>query len=128
MSDIILEAEQTETIRPDISHLITEDDTPVDNIFTEKQQRLLTSPLYDSWVGPGDGRKFVTFANVGLFYTTNRPAVVPDALLSLDAEQSAERERQRANEAEKSAELERQRADRLAAQLRALGVDPDASG
>lgn len=27
---------------PDISGLITEDDTPVDNIFSEKQQRMLT--------------------------------------------------------------------------------------
>ncbi len=31
---------------PDVSHLITEDDTPVDNLFSEKQQRLLTRPLY----------------------------------------------------------------------------------
>jgi Uma2 family endonuclease len=86
MTDTVLEVEQTEDIRPDVSHLITEDDTPVDNIFSEKQQRLLTSPLYDGWIGPGDERKFVAFANVGLFYATNRPAIVPDTLLSLDVE------------------------------------------
>ena len=33
---------------PDISALITEDDTPVDNLPSEKQQRLLTEPLYRS--------------------------------------------------------------------------------
>jgi hypothetical protein len=36
---------------PDTSHLITEDDTPVDKLFSEKQQRLLTEPLYSSWPG-----------------------------------------------------------------------------
>lgn len=86
MTDMILEGEQTETIRPDISHLVTEDDAPVDNIFSEKQQRLLTSPLYEGWLGLGDGRKFVAFADVGIFYATTRPAVVPDVLLSLDVE------------------------------------------
>jgi hypothetical protein len=86
MSDTVLEPEQIETTRPDVSHLITEDDTPVDNIFSEKQQRLLTNPLYDSWAGLGDGRKFVTYANVGLFYATNRPPIVPDTLLSIDVE------------------------------------------
>ena len=69
---------------PDISNLITEDDTPVDNLFSEKQMRLLAESLYTSWAGPGDGRPFVAMANVGLFYTTRAPALVPDVLLSLD--------------------------------------------
>ena len=30
-----------EPIRPDVSHLVTEDDEPVDNWFQERQQRLL---------------------------------------------------------------------------------------
>ena len=34
---------------PDISGIITEDDEPVDNIFSEKQQRLLTESLNSSW-------------------------------------------------------------------------------
>ena len=71
---------------PDIDHLITEDDEPVDNIFSEKQQRLLTEPLYTSWQGPGEGRTFVAMANVGVFYIAKNPAIVPDALLSLDVE------------------------------------------
>ncbi len=35
--------------RPDLSHLITEDDEPVDNWFQERQQRLLPESLYASW-------------------------------------------------------------------------------
>jgi len=68
---------------PDVEHLVTEDDTPVDNIFSEKQQRLLTESLYSSWAGPGEGRPFLALANVGLFYVVGQPPLVPDALLSL---------------------------------------------
>lgn len=71
---------------PDTSHLITEDDVPVDNLFSEKQQRLLTEPLYSSWAGPGEERRFLVAANVGVFYSVHRPAVVPDVFLSLDVE------------------------------------------
>jgi Uma2 family endonuclease len=69
---------------PDMSGLITEDDTPMDNLYTEKQQRLLTEPLYSSWSGPGEGRPFVAMANVGLFSTLHTPPLVPDTLLGLD--------------------------------------------
>ena len=71
---------------PDISQLITEDDTPVDNILTEKQQRLLTEPLYSAWAGPGADRNFVVLANVGVFYLARNPAIVPDVLFSADVE------------------------------------------
>lgn len=71
-------------LHPDVDHLVTEDDTPVDNIFSEKQQRLLAEALHSSWPGPGEGRPFVAMANVGLFYTNRLPAVVADFLLSLD--------------------------------------------
>ncbi len=73
-------------ITPDISDLITEDDTPVDNLPSEKQQRLLTEPLYSSWAGPGQGRSFLAAANVGVFYMVRNPAIVPDMFLSLDVE------------------------------------------
>ena len=69
-------------LRPNMDHIVTEDDTPVDNIFSEKQQRLLAEPLYSSWRGRGDGEPFVALANVGLFYGINTPPVVPDMLLS----------------------------------------------
>ncbi len=66
---------------PDISHIETEDDTPVDNIFSEKQQRLLAGSLNASW---SPGRPFVAFANVGIFYGLHISPVVPDMFLSLD--------------------------------------------
>jgi hypothetical protein len=76
---------------PVVDQIVTEDDTPVDNVFSEKQQRLLTEPLFASWMAP-DGapargsRPFVAMANVGLFYAINRPPLVPDVLLSMDVE------------------------------------------
>jgi hypothetical protein len=69
---------------PNIDHLVTEDDTPVDNIYSERQQRLLTEPLYSSWAGPGPDRPFLALANVGLFQGVNKPPIVPDMMLSLD--------------------------------------------
>ncbi|MBK7200216.1 MAG: Uma2 family endonuclease [Anaerolineae bacterium] len=69
---------------PKIDHIITEDDEPVDNIFSEKQQRLLTESLYTSWAGPGEGRPFLAAANVGLFFSPNQPPLVPDVMLAVD--------------------------------------------
>jgi len=77
-------------LNPVVDHLVTEDDAPVDNIFSEKQQRLLTEPLYSSWTGPGAQRSFVAMSNVGLFYAVRRPPLVPDVLLSLDVELPAD--------------------------------------
>ena len=68
----------------DLNEIITEDDTPVDNLPSEKQQRLLTEPLYSSWTGPGQGRTFLAAANVGVFAETGIPAIVPDVFISLD--------------------------------------------
>jgi Uma2 family endonuclease len=68
---------------PDISHIITEDDTPVDNIFSERQQRFLTQTLNSTWK---PGRPFVALSNVGVFYGLHKPPIVPDMLLSLDVE------------------------------------------
>lgn len=50
---------------PDISHIITENDTPVDNFQSEKQQRLLVEPLYSSKVLPPP---FIAAGLVGVFY------------------------------------------------------------
>jgi len=71
---------------PNVDALVTEDDTPVDNFFSAKQQRLLVEPLYSSWAGPGDGRPFLADANVGVFYSVRQPPLVPDAFLSLDVQ------------------------------------------
>ena len=59
-------------IAPNIDHIVTEDDTPVDNIFSEKQQRLLTESLYRSWPGPGAERVFMVAANVGVYAAVAR--------------------------------------------------------
>ncbi len=75
-----------------VENLITEDDEPVDNIPSAKQQRLLVTPLYDNWTpppseeAPGEKRKFLADANVGVFRTPYDPPVVPDMFLSLDVE------------------------------------------
>jgi Uma2 family endonuclease len=83
------------TVLPDLHPVVpadvrtdfkTEDDTPVDNVYSEKQQRLLTEPLYSSWRGPDGTGKFVAMANAGLFYTDAKPAIVPDALFSVGVE------------------------------------------
>lgn len=71
---------------PDISHLVIEDDEPVDNIYSEKQQALLTDCLFSSWEREGP---FVALTDVGLFYALKEPAYVPDFLLSLDVEHPA---------------------------------------
>ncbi len=73
-------------LHPNIDHIVTEDDKPVDNIFSEKQQRLLTEPLYSCWSGPEGKRRFIALANVGLFFAIRQPPYVPDMLLSLDVE------------------------------------------
>ena len=69
---------------PNLDAIVTEDDTPVENIFSEKQQRLLVESLYSAWAGPGEGRPFLALANVGLFYAVHQPPLVPDVLVSLD--------------------------------------------
>jgi Uma2 family endonuclease len=68
---------------PDISHIITEDDTPVDNILSERQQRLLTQSLHSSWK---PNKPFIALANVGLFYALRKPPLVPDMLLAVDVD------------------------------------------
>lgn len=64
----------------DISDLAIEDDTPVDNLQSEKQQRLLVEPLYSSKPLP---LPFLAAANVGLFYKLKGDPIVPDVMLSL---------------------------------------------
>jgi Uma2 family endonuclease len=77
------EGEADESLAPDVSGLITEDDTPVDNVFSEKQMRLLTEPLHSSWTPPDGGRYFLA-ANVGVFAMAVNDPLVPDVFLSLD--------------------------------------------
>jgi Uma2 family endonuclease len=91
-----LEPKTTDPFAPitelDISHIITEDDTPVANLLSEKQQRLLTTTLYSSFQ---PGAPFIATANVGLFYAIYQPPLVPDALLSLNAKISPDWEQKK---------------------------------
>ena len=67
-----------------MSHLVTEDDRPVDNRFSERQQRMLPHILFSSW---DQGRPFEALSNVGLFSSlNNQDTVVPDFMLSLGVE------------------------------------------
>jgi Uma2 family endonuclease len=67
---------------PDANNLVTEDDTPVDNFASEKQQRLLVGSLYSS----ARERIFLAAANVGIYHTDGQPAIVPDVFLSLNVQ------------------------------------------
>lgn len=74
--------------------IVTEDDTPVDNMYTEKHRRLLPGSLYSSWAGPdpalGYGDKFLVASDVGIFYDLDTPPIVPDVFLSLGVRASNE--------------------------------------
>jgi Uma2 family endonuclease len=70
---------------PDTRNLVTEDDTPVDNLYSAKAQRLLVEPLYTSW--DGGGRDFLACSNVGIYYGVHQSAIVPDAFLSMDVQE-----------------------------------------
>ena len=67
---------------PDANSLVTENDTPVDNFASEKQQRLLVGSLYSS----ARERLFLAAANVGIYHTDGQPAIVPDVFLSLNVQ------------------------------------------
>ncbi|MBW4643962.1 MAG: Uma2 family endonuclease [Goleter apudmare HA4340-LM2] len=67
---------------PDANQLVTEDDTPVDNFASAKQQRLLVGSLYSSL----QNQTFLAEANVGIYYTDLQPPIVPDVFLSLDVQ------------------------------------------
>ena len=85
---ITAKSEPTQTRTPEferaVAQLVTEDDTPVDNLFSEKQRQLLTGPLYHSWKGGAERRRFMALADVGVFRSVEEPPLAPDAFLSLD--------------------------------------------
>ncbi len=67
---------------PDVNKLVTEDDTPVDNFASEKQQRLLVGSLYSSL----QNQTFIAAANVGIYHIYKQPPIVPDVFLSFDVQ------------------------------------------
>ena len=74
-------------LHPNIDHLVTEDGAPVDNQFSEKQQRLLVEALYCSWQ---PGEPFVAMSNVGLYFALRTPPFAPDILVSLGVSSPAD--------------------------------------
>ncbi len=71
----------------DISHIVTEDETPVDNLIQEKLQRLLVQCLYHAFRSE---QPFIAMADVGLFSALHGPPLVPDVMLSLGVEIAAD--------------------------------------
>jgi Uma2 family endonuclease/uncharacterized Zn finger protein (UPF0148 family) len=65
----------------DYDRFVTEDDKPVDNVYSERQQRLLTDVLYTSWK---NDRPFMACANVGIYENPPTYPIVPDMFLSLN--------------------------------------------
>jgi Uma2 family endonuclease len=71
---------------PDVSHLTTEDDEPVDNMLQDKQADILVEALRVSWE---EGRPFLSATDVGIFPIAEDPAIVPDVLLSVGVQAPA---------------------------------------
>jgi Uma2 family endonuclease len=82
---------------------------------------ILTSTLLGLQLRLESGRLRLFDPRTNKYWYTYSEAVTARRL----EEQWAEAERQRVKQAESQVQLERQRADRLAAQLRVLGIDPD---
>ncbi len=80
MSQVPQLLDPSEIAIPDISELEIEDNKPVDNFQSEKQQRLLVDPIYSSRVLP---QPFIAGANVGIFYSPKQNPVIPDVFVSL---------------------------------------------
>ncbi|WP_017303743.1 Uma2 family endonuclease [Spirulina subsalsa] len=81
-----------------------------------------------NWTSPRLGIRFVVTATTLELYRPDGRGFLSFLELEQRAEQAdqrAEQERQRAEQADQRAQQERQRAERLAAQLRALGIDAD---
>lgn len=78
--EIVTELDISHLALPSAHEYVSEDDTPVDNLQSEKQQRLLVEPLYSSRPIPAP---FLAAANVGLFYILKGDPIVPDMMLSL---------------------------------------------
>ncbi len=73
-----------------------------------------------------DGQRFLTYLEVTERREQDRKAREEERRLREEERRAREQAQQRANQERQRAELAEQKAERLAAQLRALGVDPEA--
>lgn len=73
-----------------VENMVTETAESVENLFFDKQLRLLIESLYSSWQSIvlddslDEQRTFWAAANVGVFASPFFPAIVPDVFLSLN--------------------------------------------
>jgi len=74
-------------IEIDYDSLITEDDTPVDNFYCEKQLRLLPGSLQHSW---DRKQPYIVAADVGIYDFNSVTPIVPDVFLSLDVQYASD--------------------------------------
>ena len=66
---------------PDVSQIILDDGLPVESLYSQIFGRLLCDILYGSW---RPGAAFLAVTDVGLFYRTGTPPIVPDMMLKMD--------------------------------------------
>jgi Uma2 family endonuclease len=88
---------------------------------------LVQIPQTSGWVSPKLGIRFEVGDDLTIFRPDGRPFFTfrEEVRRSDEFERQAEQERLRAEESERRVEQEQQRAERLAARLRALGLDPE---
>lgn len=83
MEDVVAELEAY------METLVTEDDEPMDNLFSDYQRRLLVESLRNSWRPldeDGAPRKFMAGTDVAVYWAVGRQPLAPDVFLSLDVE------------------------------------------
>jgi hypothetical protein len=74
---------------PNLDEIIFPEKAPHPSIGVEKQQRLLTEPLYSCWELPEGEGGFLALANVGLFPRPKDRPFVPDFIVTRDVELDA---------------------------------------
>ncbi len=80
-----------------VDDLVTDNDDPVDNTYSEQEQRLLPDSAYNSWTPPAlpglpGKRDFWVASDVGIFSNRADPPLVPDTFVILDYLRPRERQ------------------------------------
>lgn len=84
------ETEQVEAFEreklTDIEQRWIDTNASINNLAVEKQQRLLTEPLYSSWLCAMQQRPFLAAANVSVYAAADQSPLVADVVVSLDVQ------------------------------------------
>ena len=67
---------------PNVEDIVLSDGMPVESVCAQAIGRMLCEILYGSWQ---PGAPFLAVSNVGLFYRTGTPAIVPDVMVKMDS-------------------------------------------